>query len=179
MRPCLNPGQMNPPGGTRSPAAWRTPSQPVSVRPFSPRYAYFLTLSFADLTFTSPIKVHPSYALCHTVSHTSSTAFALTCVLSHVSICTYRLVRGVLHPFWGNPNHASLRLRPFNSTALWFNIQSVWWCDLCVTVMSEDNKYSKWSLNFMFCIESDSRPSLTFSISISSIFNPISAITQK
>lgn len=28
MRPCLNPGQMNPPGGTCSPAAWFPPLPP-------------------------------------------------------------------------------------------------------------------------------------------------------
>lgn len=99
MRPCLNPGQMNPPGGTHSPAAWISPSQPYLPQTLQSSVCLLTHPYFSQcLPFTSPTKVHPSYALCHAVSPTSPTAFALTCGPSHMRM-SYRLVTAVFKSF--------------------------------------------------------------------------------
>lgn len=105
MRPCLNPGQMNPPGGTHSPAAWISPSQPHLTQTLQSSVCLLTHPYFSQcLPFTSPTKVHPSYALCHAVSPTSPTAFALTCGPSHMHMSYWLTVTAVFKSFGVSPS---------------------------------------------------------------------------
>lgn len=90
MRPCLNPGQMNPPGGMHSPAAWITPSHPYLTQTLQssvcrPTHPYFPRCLPLHLTHKSPLKLRPSSC---SVAHISRSFCSNVCM-------SERLVTGV------------------------------------------------------------------------------------
>lgn len=139
MRPCLNPGQMNPPGGMHSPAAWITP--PLPPLPHSdpsvvcaPAYSPLLPPMSPPFTSPteSPLWLHSaSCGVAHIICSFCSNAWSVSCTSDRLVTSVFKQRYRLEADLWPG-HHYSVQYRENFITHLLYCIR------VCVCVRTSD-----------------------------------------